>query len=106
MGGLKKYFHPSRSIKQISNFQLLINIWIILEHSMRINDVGHIRLSQVASLQQFLLWYKFVTWMRIFNATAVYVQLIIDTILNTASFMVMLFIIICTFSSAFLILYQ
>jgi hypothetical protein len=42
--------------------------------------------------------------MRIFDGTAVYVRLIEQTIWNTRQFMVMLLIIICCFSSSFLIL--
>jgi hypothetical protein len=82
----------------------LLNVWIITEHSTNFTAVGATRLSQVASLEQFQLWYYVLEWMRIFDGTAVYVRLIYDTVWNTRYFMIMLLIIICTFGSSFLIL--
>ena len=50
------------------------------------------------------MWDKMFYWMRLFEATAKYVSLIIATIADITFFMVMVIIIIITFASFFLII--
>ena len=74
--GVREYFKLSKLGHHLKNFMRLLNVWIIVEHSTNFTSVGSTRLAQVASLEQFQLWYYLLEWMRIFDGTAVYVRLI------------------------------
>ena len=97
-------FELTQISRLFKSLMLLLNVWIITEHSTNFMNIGATRLAQVASIEQFQLWYQIMGWMRIFDGTAVYVRLIEDTVWNTRYFMVMLVLIIMTFGSSFLIL--
>lgn len=95
---MQNYWRHSKVI------MLLLNVWIVTEHSTKFMGIDSTRLAQVASIEQFHLWYLVYNWLRIFDRTAMYVRLIQETVLNTRYFMVMLLLIICTFATSFLIL--
>ena len=66
-----------RKISRLSRvFMMLLNVWIIIEHSTNFMGINSTRLAQVASLEQFHLWFLVLEWLRIFDRTAVYVRLI------------------------------
>lgn len=61
-------------------------------------------LRTLASFSNFLMWLKVFYWMRLFDAYAYYVKLIQQTIADSLPFMVMVGIIVCSFSNFFLII--
>ena len=77
---------------------LLINAYIVLNHSVATrseNDLFEIDLTSIASL---ILWIMLIRQIRLFSTTAFYVKLIYSIIIDTKIFISLIAIIICAFA--------
>ena len=82
-------------------FIFMLNVNCVLKH----NDYyakNTIRL--IAALGSFILWVKLFYWMRLFKATAYFITLITQTIIDIKVFMVMLTILLMAFATFFSII--
>jgi hypothetical protein len=82
----------------------VLNFYVILEHSQRFFGLEDLRLAQVASIATLFLWMKLYFWMRLFKNTAVYVDMINQTIYDVRFFMLLVVIEVCAFGNAMMIL--
>jgi len=75
-----------------------------LEHSTNFVGLEALRLAQVASIATLILWVNLYFWMSIFKNTALYVDMINQTIYDVRHFLLLLVIEICAFGNALMIL--
>ena len=82
-------------------FIIMLNVNCLLEHN-EFFPKNTIRL--IAALGGFVLWVKLFYWMRLFKATAYFITLITQTIIDIKVFMVMLMILLMAFATFFAVI--
>jgi len=72
---------------------------IVIQDFLRIKyDVQH----SLHSLASFLMWFKFLYFLRIFKKTGYLIRMIIEVIIDMKVFFIVLMIVLCAFADAFL----
>jgi hypothetical protein len=66
--------------------------------------LGKINMRTIGAYACFFMWCKMFYWMRLFESTAYYVKLIVQTISDCMTFMLMILIILLAFANFFLII--
>jgi len=85
-------------------FLVLLNLWIIVEHSTNFCGVDRLRLVQVTSIETLQLWLMLFNWMRIFPQTAIWVMMIWETLWDILPFMTLVVMTIASFGNAIFVL--
>jgi len=84
--------------------QLVINLYILVEHSTKFTQVNEPFLVKLTSFACILLALLFFYWMRLISSMAFYVKMIMETIADLKSFVVFYLLIVSTFATAQFIL--
>lgn len=85
---------------------ILVNMFIILEHSTEFTGLKPHLLVYLTTLATCQLWVMFYYWWRLYPETAFYVKMLMEIIIDLKYFILFYFMIICTFTSTQLILDQ
>jgi hypothetical protein len=80
----------------ISCLSQIKEAWVIDEHNLLL----------IGAYATFFMWCKMFYWMRLFESTAFYVTLIVKTIADCMTFMLMILIVLLAFGSFFMVINQ
>lgn len=88
------------TLRKQSKFFLIIFIeWIIIYHSLGYTAVSQKNLVRICSVLTLFNWLRIFDMMQLFNNTAVYVRLLIQTISNVTYFLIIYAILIACFGN-------
>lgn len=79
---------------------LVINQYIVFEHSTRFSQIYEPHLIRMTSLASIMLALMLFYWMRLIPSMAFYVKMLTETIKDLQQFVFFYFMIICTFACA------
>lgn len=106
--GPKAYF--SQTWNCIDAMSISLNLsFLSLSALSQIKEAWIIEESQLLSIgayATFFMWCKMFYWMRLFESTAYYVTLIVQTITDCMTFMLMILIILLAFGNFFMVINQ
>jgi len=98
-----KYFLTPQNYPYLVIYLLVL--FVIFEHSTtHFVGLDALRLAQVSSVTTLLLWANLYYWMRLFSNTAMYVDMINQTIYDVRYFLLLVVIEVCAFGNAIMIL--
>jgi len=83
-----------------SSFIICTTIDFIFERPIISLDI----INTIGGFACFFMWIKVFYWMRLFEALAYYVKLIVQTLIDSGNFMLMVFIIISAFANFFYVI--
>jgi hypothetical protein len=87
-------------------FSLIVDTYIIVEHSTSFTNVTDQNLIRITSLASIMLWLLLMYWMRLFQRMAFYVKMLTEIIYDLHQFMVLFIMILCTFATAYTIIIE
>lgn len=108
---LKDYWNYFDVGSIILNFSFLTMLYLILEHKDTVSDYNILDYVQyvqwvrlVGAMNVILMYIKLFYWMRLFKKYAYFITLLSQTISDIKVFLIMLFLVICSFANFFFIL--
>lgn len=82
----------------VGGFSLYLNAFTMIELTYRILHLGD--LKRCAAINSLLMWFQILYWLRSFRATAFYWEMIMQTLLDIRSMMLILFTFLIAFGNA------
>ena len=83
----------------------LLNLYLTLFYKRHtVEDDDYVTRRALAAIASSLIWFKAFYWMKLFDFTSFYIRLIVETLKDVLSFLILFLVILMTFGNAILIM--